>query len=92
LKVRRAKSPLHELHIRPSPYYPKEEVSHGLLGLERGSDRDKPGLVILQIKEVELRRGSLLELASKSASLLSELRNGAPVSSPETGTTSGRVL
>lgn len=58
-------------------------MSHGPLGLERGSDRDKPGLVILQIKEVELRRGSLLELASKSTNLLSELRNGAPVSSSD---------
>jgi hypothetical protein len=86
------KSPLHELHIRPSRYYPKEEVSHELLGLERGSDRDKPGRASFQIKEVELRRGSLLGLASKSASLLSELRNGASVSSPEACTTSGRVL
>ena len=59
-----------------------EEVSHGPLGLEIGSDRDNAGLVILQIKAVESRRGLLLELDLGSASLLSELRNESPVSSP----------
>lgn len=56
-------------------------MSHGPPGLERARDLGKPGLAILQIKEVALRRGSLSELAPKSASLLSELQNVTPVSS-----------